>query len=216
MQVIAVASTKGGTGKTMLALQLGALSAESKLRTLVIDSDSQMSAMIFSKLSKVPGLTIKAHRKGALQPILTGLIGQYDRVFIDVGGFDGTLFRSALISADLAIIPTSVGPPDIWALSQQTLVALREVSKYRATPLKTRLVINRYRPNTRLSKSVAEALQKLSDEFPLFSTVMQTRDAYAISLSQGLGVTQYDRASKAALELQNLYGEMEAALASDT
>ena len=55
---IAVASPKGGVGKTMIALQLAGYYAAAGQRVALIDHDPQGSALIFGKIASLAGIEL--------------------------------------------------------------------------------------------------------------------------------------------------------------
>ena len=58
MKIASVLSTKGGPGKTTVTANLGAFCADSNIRTLLIDLDTQPSLSSFYRLdSEAPGGT---------------------------------------------------------------------------------------------------------------------------------------------------------------
>lgn len=88
MKAIAVASQKGGVGKTTLALNTGLALARRGWRTLIVDADPQgaISLSLKKELSVAEGLTEFAEGKAALEDlILPTRLGELS--FLPVGGF---------------------------------------------------------------------------------------------------------------------------------
>src|ERR1700733_2495597 len=127
--IVALLNQKGGVGKTTLALHLAGQWAKQSKRTILIDADPQGSALDWSEQRAREGL-----------PRLFGVIGlardtlhreapafarDADHVVIDGPPRVAGLMRSALLAADLVLIPVQPSPFDGWA-SAEMLDLLRE------------------------------------------------------------------------------------------
>lgn len=77
--------------------------------------------------------------------------------------------------------------------------------KMKSKPIPTRFILNRYRPNTNISKEVKEALQETSIQ--VGESTLKDRTAYAEAAIKGLGVYEY-KDEKAKTEFVQLYNEV--------
>jgi chromosome partitioning protein len=132
--ILAVGNTKGGVGKTTLAVNLAVALALAGRDLLLVDGDEQGTALTFTQLAPSAwrgGLyRRRPYRRGASQPGPPAR-GKYDDIIIDVGGRDTGSLRAALTVADTLLVPVQPRSFDVWALDQvAALVAeAREINE---------------------------------------------------------------------------------------
>jgi chromosome partitioning protein len=112
--------------------------------------------------------------------------------------------RSALLAADLVLIPVQPSPLDGWA-SAEMLVLLREARIYRPE-LVARFVLNRCGARTILAREMAETLA--DHDPPLLDTTIGQRIAFAAAAQTGRLVAELDDATSAAREIATLTDEL--------
>ena len=120
--IVTVGNTKGGVGKTTLAVQLALARALTGRDVLVVDGDRQGSAQtaiaVRAEAGRLPGLTCVHYPDGVvLRPQVMRQASKYDDVVIDAGGRDSTALRAALALSDLLIVPFLPRSIDVWALA---------------------------------------------------------------------------------------------------
>lgn len=145
MTVFAVVNTKGGVGKSTIAVHLAAMLSEWN-PTLLIDGDEQPSAASWSawraensKIAFSP-TTIQLTGK-AIMSEGTNLSKSYANTVVDVGGRNTASLRAALLLADVAIVPTGTGAFDSAAMTD--LLEIVELAKDFNTKLRVRMLLNR-------------------------------------------------------------------------
>src|SRR3546814_9469455 len=125
--ILAVGNTKGGVGKTTLAVNLAVARALAGRDLLLVDGDEQGTALTFTELRAdrlgQAGYTAVALTGAALRSQVRQLAAKYDDIIIDVGGRDTGSLRGALTVADTLLVPVQPRSFDVWALDQ--VAALR-------------------------------------------------------------------------------------------
>src|SRR3712207_5095581 len=107
--ILTIGNTKGGVGKTTLAVNLAVARAAAGRDVLLVDGDEQRTALTFTELRAerlgCPGYTAVALEGPAIRTQVRQLAPKYDDVIIDVGGRNTGSLRAALTVADLVLIP---------------------------------------------------------------------------------------------------------------
>ncbi|MDF5517258.1 AAA family ATPase [Vibrio parahaemolyticus] len=117
--LIACASDKGGTGKTTIAHTL-AVAAEKRGKSVcVVDADPMYLTQYWLKKRAEmhnTSIVLKTAMAGEDQrDAFAELKKQFDITFVDCAGYDNPAMRSALLRADIAIVPTMPSQLDVLA-----------------------------------------------------------------------------------------------------
>ena len=134
--IVTVGNTKGGVGKTMIAVNLAILRANLGRDVLLVDGDEQGSASLFSQLraerrGSTVGYTAVGLYGAAVRTQVRQLASKYaDTIMLDCGGRDTGSLRAALTVSDVVLVPVQPRSFDIWSADQMAaLVAeAREIN----------------------------------------------------------------------------------------
>jgi len=175
---------------------------------LLIDADPQKSSASWRALRESNDIVCTAITEPTLHKDVPTLASGYDLVVIDAGGRDSATFRSAVLAADILVIPVLPSQFDIFAATD-TISILNEAKVYKET-IKPFFVLNQLLTNSNVSRDAEEAMEELttSSGIPLLENRLFARVAYKRSLETGRGVSEYEPDGKAAIELTALYKEI--------
>jgi chromosome partitioning protein len=199
--IITLAGAKGGTGKSTLAVHLGAAWSKTR-RVLVVDADPQGTALAWGEVRAATGLTSPAVMSVGdnVREAISELAPGFDVVIIDTAGAQGKRLTRALSVADLALMPCLPAGPDIWALAG-SIETVKEVQESGLNDkLKAAIVLNGA-SKTRLSSEALAAVKELG--LPILASLGR-RTAIAEATTAGEGVTERAPHSPAAIEMQAL------------
>ena len=213
--IIVVASEKGGTGKTTIATNLSIMRARNASDVLIVDTDPQHSAMDFVAVREeeghTPEVTCTAIIGRGIGAELRKLKPKFDDIIVDVGGRDTQTLRSALLAADVLVVPFKPSQYDSWGVERMDILLDDVIASN--DKLRTVAFINC--DDTNPVMVLSDEASKLASEcrnliFKKFS--VGNRVAYRRSVADGLGVVELKSRSKSdakAIEEMNiLYNEV--------
>lgn len=206
--IVAVGNTKGGVGKTTLAVNLAVALALTGRDLLLVDGDEQGTALTFTQLRTErfgeAGYTAVALTGAALRSQVRQLAPKYDDVIIDVGGRDTGSLRAALTVANTLLVPVQPRSFDIWALDQVAalVVEAREINE----ALRAIVVLNGADPQGGDNDAALQMIGDM-DGIEVLATSIVRRKAFPNAAADGRAVIeQTPRDPKAIEELTALIG----------
>jgi chromosome partitioning protein len=203
--IISVLNQKGGVGKTTLSVNIAAqLAAEGK-RVMLLDADPQGSSLDWAAAREVEScFTVVGLPRATLHKEISKFVQDYDHIIIDGPPRVTDLARSAIMAADVVLIPVQPSPYDVWAA--QEVVSLVEEARIYKENIKSAFVVNRKIANTAIGRDVGEALATYNTKV-LESTVTQ-RVIFAEAAAVGKAVFEIDSNGSAASEITALVHEI--------
>ncbi len=211
--ILTVGNTKGGVGKTTLAVNLAIARALSGREVWLIDGDRQGTAQtaisIRAETGHVPGIACASYPDGStLRAQVQQQAGKFDDIIIDAGGRDSTALRAALVLSDVLLVPFQPRSYDVWALND--MAALVDDARSVRDGLRVFAVLNCADPgehstdNTEAAAAVADVPQ-----FEYLTTSLRRRKAFANAAGQGLSVLEIKpQDAKASYELKELVSKL--------
>ncbi|PYD60242.1 AAA family ATPase [Gluconacetobacter entanii] len=207
--IIAIGNTKGGVGKTTLAVQLAIIRATAGREVWLIDGDRQGTAAAAiaarSEAGKLPWIACAQYPDG---PNLRAQVQQqrdkWDDIIIDVGGRDSTALRAALILADTLLVPFAPRSYDVWALDD--MAALIDEARSVRDGLRAVAVMNQADPGDHSTDNAeAAAAVKEVPQFIYLPIPIRRRKAFSNAGGAGLAVSELTpRDPKAVAEISAL------------
>ena len=211
--ILTVGSTKGGTGKTTLALQLALARVIGGVDVLLVDGDRQGTAQaavaMRAEADRAPGLACSYFPdERVLRAQVQQQSGKYTDVIIDAGGRDSAALRMAMMLSDLLLVPVQPRSFDVWAIHDlATLIdGAQEARADRdLPPLRALAVLNLADPGSAPDNIAAvEALADV-EQIGCLDTLIRRRKAIANASGLGLAVSELTpRDDKACAEVAAL------------
>ena len=201
--ILVVGNTKGGVGKTTLAVNLTIARALAGRDVLLVDGDEQGTAISFTELRTEqlgqPGYTAVSLHGAAIRTQVRQLAPKYADVVIDVGGRDTGSLRAALTVADTLLIPVQPRSFDLWAIDNISAL----VKEAREINERLRVVAILNGADAQGSDNDAAAQQRSeTDGIEYLPTSVGRRKAFPNAASAGRSVLeQASRDQKAVQEL---------------
>ncbi len=210
--VILVGGLKGGTGKSSLATNLSAMRAIAGKGVLLIDADTQGSAAFWAEIRDESGVKPRVpcvqKRGRRLHDEVRDMAEKFETIIIDAGGRDHPEMRSALLVADIFVIPIKASQYDLATLDD--LAVIIEDSLMLNPRVRSYAVLNMAHPNPHVSE-VGDARDYLAEiaMIELARTVIRDRIVFRKSTRAGLAVVEMKPAdAKANDEIESLYNEV--------
>jgi chromosome partitioning protein len=205
MPVLAILNQKGGVGKTTFATNIAAGLGELGLRVLLIDADSQGSALDWKAArGDEPSFPVVGIPKDTIHREIGALSKDYDWVVIDGPPRVSTVAKSAIAASDMVLIPVQPSPYDVWAVKE--IVDLITEVRVLKEDLKAVFVVNRKIVGTAIGRGVAKALA----DYPVdvMKSAISQRVAFAESVGSGRSVLETEPQGAAAKEVRGLVTEI--------
>jgi len=204
--IIVVANSKGGVGKSTLAVHLAAWLYELGYKVTLADCDTQHSSSDWLQEAEPEINTVRLAGPDQILEELPTLGRNCDYVIADGPGSNTETSRMLLLCADLAIVPCKASMLEVRALNQATL-ALKHSHKIRRGRPPAIIVLSMVGKNYRLTQDMRDAAAAL--KLPVAHTALTLRQVYADAPGQGVVVWQFGpRAREASKQIRSLFREI--------
>ena len=194
--ILSVGSTKGGVGKSTLALNLAIARTLVGKKVWLVDGDKQPTTTTAIRTRMAagiePGIACAHYPDGVtLRTQIKQQASGFDDVIIDSGGRDSTALRAALVISDVLLVPYQPRSFDVWALEEMSGI-VSEAQAVRDVPLKCFAILNRADPGAAAADN-RDARDALADwpAFTYLDASIHGRKAYANAGGMGLSVLEH-------------------------
>ena len=202
--IVTVAQSKGGAGKTTVAVQLATAMLAAGHEVCLVDVDPQGSLSRWfeerqrrrDEQDRLSLVKIGGWRLGVE---LRRIVRDVGVVVIDTPPHANSELKTTIREASLVLVPCQPSPLDVWA-SRPTLEAAAQEGR----PI--RLLMNRVPPRGRAIEEAQGALAQLG-ALPLEAS-LGNRQAYVAAMARGLGVIEHEPRGTAAQEVLALQAEV--------
>lgn len=205
--IIVVHNSKGGVGKSTLAVHLATWLHEHGHRVTFADCDAQESSSEWLAEAAPEIRRIRLKTTNEILNELPELDKEADYVIADGPGSDAERGRALLLRADLAVVPAKASMLEVRALAAATEV-LRQAQDIRPEKLpRAIIVLSMVGKQYRLTQDMKDAAAAL--HLPLTQRAMILRQVYADAPGQGAVVWGMGaRAKDAADEIEAIFREI--------
>ena len=204
--MIAIANSKGGVGKSTIAVHLAAWLNEQGHSVTLADCDTQQSSSTWAREAIPTTRYVRLSDADEILNQLPALARETDFVVADGPGSNTETSRALLLRADLAIVPCKASMLEVRALTQATNV-LRQAQDIRGGVPGGVIVLTMVGKKYRLTQDMKTAASTLG--LPVASTALALRQAYADAPGQGTVVWKLgSRGKDAATEVNAVFAEL--------
>lgn len=208
---------KGGTGKSILATNLAAMRARAGRDVLLVDTDPQGSSSGWQAIrignAELPKVSCVQKFGKTVSSEVRDLAGRFQDIVIDAGGRDSVEMRSALLVAQLAVLPFQPAQFDLWTVEK--MHELLDQAAAFNEQIRALAVVNQAETNHSVTDYL-DAKELIADfeGIELLEAPVRKRVAFKRAAAMGMGVVEYDKdpQSKASLEITQLYNAVFAGL----
>lgn len=207
--ILTVGNTKGGVGKTTLAVQIALARVLLGHDVWLVDGDRQGTALAAmetrAELGRKPGIACSQYIDG---PILRNQILQqhskWQDIIIDAGGRDSAPLRAALMLSDVLLVPFQPRSYDVWAL--EDIAELVEEARSVRDNLKALAVLNLADPGEKAADNEeAAAAVAFVPQFEYLPMPIRRRKAISNASGKGFAVSEMTpKDPKAIAEIEKL------------
>jgi len=204
--IIALANSKGGVGKSTIAVHLAAWCHEQGQRTVLVDADAQGASSLWLHEAAPELNLLRLQTPDEILDQVPGLALQCDVLVIDGPAGLSEVTRAVLLVANLALLPCGPSVLDLRAV-QEAIRVVGQAQRIRGGPPQAVLVPNKLQVQYRLTQELLVAVQSLG--VPVLGG-LRLRQAFADAAGQGTLVWRLGPSATAATgEITRLFEELD-------
>lgn len=207
--ILQIASTKGGVGKTTIALNLLPLFDD----VIGLDADGNTSLSFWNEIrirnSINPKINIVQQTGSEIRHTIEDFAKRYKNIIIDNAGGDANSLRATMVVADIVIFPLKPSQVDIFSV--QKLKNLYEFAGTFNKNLRGYFLITQKIGNAKVktAEKTIKAINKCGTKMDFLKTSIGSRQAYINPIEYGKTVMEMKRKDKkACAEIDSLYNEI--------
>ena len=210
MNIITMASRKGGAGKSTLTAHLAAYCHKIGERCVVIDADPQGSVSLWHSLRADGQPPLMSGARGIERALTSAMVDGYKWAFIDTAASMWVVAQEAIRAATMVLIPARPGFFDLNAV-RETVAAARERNKpyavvLNATPVKRD---DKEAPAVVQSRAFFDTLG-----IPVWAGQVSQRTGFVLTLAAGASISEVAPESVAGTEITGLWSAVERSVAA--
>jgi chromosome partitioning protein len=210
MNVITLASRKGGAGKSTLTAHLAACAYAAGRRCLVIDADPQGSVALWHARRADGQPPLQHAARGIERAVALAMTEGYDWVFIDTAPTMWVVVQEAIRAATLVVIPARPGFFDLNAVRETVATARERIKPY--------CVVLNAAPSKRDDKEAPVMAQSRAfldkHQIPVWSGQISQRAGLALTLAAGKSACETEPDTAGAAEIAGLWSAIERSVAA--
>lgn len=203
-----IANTKGGVGKSTIAVNLAAWLSSKGREVLLIDTDKQATAATWASWRREQGAAYGPKtvmlRNDAVFKEGKALAPSYDDIVIDAGGRDDAGMRYALLLADVLLVP--VAKSDFDTAAWDDMEQIVNGALINNPNLDVRVVLSRIHTSRKSPEDVTDFLAERNVK--VCSTMIPERVAFIHASDKGLGVFELKDGGAASEAVKALFEEI--------
>ena len=198
-KILTFAQQKGGSGKTTLLTQLAVALSGPKSRVALIDLDPQktLTGWMDERIRRTGAadLDLIESSEWRIGVDIGKAARDAELILIDCPGNADIMLGRVFRESDMVIVPAQPSAPDVWATEATLRMAAKEgVDAY--------VALNRVPPRGGAVEAMAKRM--VEDGATILQDRVGNRVAFTNAFSQGAGVTEVAKSSRAAEEIMAL------------
>jgi chromosome partitioning protein len=174
--ILTIASSKGGPGKTTVAMLLAGRLAAEGFKVVALDADPAAALVRWAQNAyEGPAFTTSAEIDEArLAHLIDTENHDADLVLVDTAGFGNRAAAVAMTSADAVLIPTLAGEADITE-AEKTVRLVEGLARAARRDIPARILLNRVK-RTQLARHALREIEKAA--LPMLTATLSDLVAY--------------------------------------